>query len=63
MSKVLHGRVWRFEGILDVNWEICARRHILHNWLKVTLLFSPEKVLRAIREQKAAHSSVSCRGP
>lgn len=28
MSKVLHGRVWRFEGILDVDWEICAQRHI-----------------------------------
>ncbi|MBL7175778.1 MAG: 3-isopropylmalate dehydratase [Desulfobacteraceae bacterium] len=23
MSKVLRGKVWRFEGILDVDWEIC----------------------------------------
>jgi 3-isopropylmalate/(R)-2-methylmalate dehydratase small subunit len=29
MSKVLHGRVWRFEGILDVDWEICPVEHML----------------------------------
>lgn len=27
MKKVLRGRVWRFEGILDVDREICSLKH------------------------------------
>jgi 3-isopropylmalate/(R)-2-methylmalate dehydratase small subunit len=28
MRKVLNGRVWRFEGVLDVDWEICPVEHL-----------------------------------
>lgn len=28
MKNILHGRVWRFEGILDVDWEICPVEHM-----------------------------------
>lgn len=26
-NTVLRGKAWRFEGILDVDWEICALKH------------------------------------
>ena len=28
MKKVLRGRVWRFEGVMDVDWEICPVEHL-----------------------------------
>lgn len=28
MKRVLRGRVWRFEGVLDVDWEICPVEHL-----------------------------------
>lgn len=28
MSSVLRGKVWRFEGIMDVDWEICPVEHL-----------------------------------
>lgn len=31
MSEVLHGRVWRFEGILDVDKEICSVGYNVRN--------------------------------
>lgn len=28
MTKLLRGRVWHFEGIMDVDWEICPVEHM-----------------------------------
>ena len=28
MSSVLRGKVWRFEGVMDVDWEICPVEHL-----------------------------------
>jgi 3-isopropylmalate/(R)-2-methylmalate dehydratase small subunit len=28
MRRVLNGRVWRFEGVLDVDWEICPVEYL-----------------------------------
>jgi 3-isopropylmalate/(R)-2-methylmalate dehydratase small subunit len=28
MSNILRGRVWRFEGVMDVDWEICPVEHM-----------------------------------
>lgn len=28
MSNIFRGRVWRFEGLMDVDWEICPVEHM-----------------------------------
>ncbi len=28
MDRVLRGRAWRFEGVMDVDWEICPVEHM-----------------------------------
>lgn len=28
MSSVLHGKAWRFEGLMDTDWEICPVEHL-----------------------------------
>jgi len=28
MSNILRGRAWRFEGVMDVDWEICPVEHM-----------------------------------
>lgn len=28
MSNILRGKVWRFEGVMDVDWEICPVEHM-----------------------------------
>jgi 3-isopropylmalate/(R)-2-methylmalate dehydratase small subunit len=28
MSRILQGKAWRFEGVMDVDWEICPVEHL-----------------------------------
>jgi len=50
MSSVLRGKAWRFEGLMDTDWEICPVEH-LHSFRE-----DPDKTY----EQRLAELGVYC---